>query len=410
MDQFLEHILTYNDKIVRVGGRSKSELLKLHTLYERKRTLKSPHGIGRLYRSRDDVIKKIKETLIQLYEEPCVTPDFVESIQGLRPRQLDCLKRAISKEKKKEATRQQQSAQPIGDNSDSDDDWEITSVVTAIKKPQQQRGRRDNNKMNKNNTRGLSNTNSLWQGGNPNRNQEVKEKVTNPIEIWLKDAIDFVSDGNMDRFNDERKEELLEQTKGKVFEDMIDEEANLIDEEEMQDIQQNFKGEELSDARKNPFIPLGKAYQRLTESDPGERPGRKVVNYQKSERPRGIDTHFDFFGEPEEEKDEQDMWGSLSNGNDAVERWMKEDDVFMWPLAARLKAHKRWIELRNQGLEAALRHLMTRYTEISKEIRTIMAKFEAKICRENRVVGMTSTAAVSYFIKREDVYLYHSCI
>ncbi|KAG1185790.1 hypothetical protein G6F36_006673 [Rhizopus arrhizus] len=398
LDQFLEHILTYNDKIVRVGGRSKSELLKQHTLYEHKKQLKGPHGIGRLYRSRDDVVKKIKETLIQLYEEPCVTLDFVKSIQGLRPRQLDCLKAASTKEKEKKETRQQQSAQSIDSDSDSDEEWEITSVLTAAKKPQQQSGRRDNNKMNKNNTRGLSNTNNLWQGGNPNRNQEVKEKVTNPIEIWLKDAIDFVSDGNLGRFNDERKEELLEQTKGKVYEDMIDEEDNLIDEEEMQDIQLNFKGEELSDARKNPFIPLGTAYQRLTESGPGERPGRKVVNYQKSEKRRDIGVNFNFFDESEEEKDVngQNMWGSLPDGNDAVERWMKEDDVFMWPLAARLKAHKRWIELRNQGLEAALRHLMTRYTEISKEIRTIMAKFEAKVCRENRVVGMTSTAAAKY--------------
>ncbi|KAG1433067.1 hypothetical protein G6F57_022445 [Rhizopus arrhizus] len=62
----------------------------------------------------------------------------------------------------------------------------------------------------------------FWDEGNPNRMHKAKEKTTNPIEIWLKEAIEFVTDSDKTTF-DELAEDLLEQTKGVVCEDMIDE-------------------------------------------------------------------------------------------------------------------------------------------------------------------------------------------
>ncbi|CAO3703460.1 unnamed protein product [Rhizopus stolonifer] len=392
LDQFLEHILEHNDNIVRVGGRSKSELLKLHTMYELKKDHERPRGISRLYRSRDEVMKKIRDTMVELYEQPCVTADFVESINGLRPRQLDSLKRAASKEKNKVA--------PSKTLDDSDDDWEITSVETTVKKTQpqkQQQNKRGGGRNNNNNNNNNANSkNDMWAGGNPNVIQEVKEKVINPVEIWLKEAIDFVFDDNVDAFINEKNQDLLEQTKGLVFEDMIEDEREVIEEEEFQDIQQNFKGEEPDARFKNEFISIGKFYRRLTETEPGERPGRKIVNYQKSEKPKTM-ANFDFFGDPQEDKD-QFAWDDhhADCGADSVERWMKEDDVYVWPLAARLKLHKKWIEARNKRLEETLSQHMNSYTRISKDIRGVMVKHEARICRQNRVVGMTSTAAAKY--------------
>lgn len=398
----MEHILAYNDKIVRVGGRSKSELLKEHTMYELKKALKGPRGISRLYRSRDDIMTQIEQTIIELYEQPCVTLEFLESIKVLRPRQLECLKRAINREKEQEAD----SARDLA--SDSDDDWEITSVVPTKKPPQNQKrrgknGRRDNNSKNNDND-ALNNMGSFWDEGNPNRIHNAKEKTTNPIEIWLKEAIEFVTDSDKTTF-DEMAEDLLEQTKGVVYEDMVDE-NEIIEEDQFEEMQRNFQGDDFDYKAKNHFISLGKAYQRLTEVSLNERQGRKIVNYKKAGKPTTINrTNFDFFEDIDgvddlwanDARKKSQSWENEPSENPSLERWMKEDDVFMWPLSVRLKAHKEWIDLRNQSLEATLRRLMSKYTSISAEIRSVMVKYEAKICRENRVVGMTSTAAVSTF-------------
>ena len=248
----------------------------------------------------------------------------------------------------------------------------------------------------------MNNTNSFWDEGNPNRMHKAKEKTTNPIEIWLKEAIEFVTDSDKTTF-DELAEDLLEQTKGVVYEDMIDE-NEIIEEDQFEEMQRNFQGDDFDNRAKNRFISLGKAYQRLTEVNPGERQGRRIVNYNKTEKPAVMSkTNFDFFDEIDDvddiwgndAKEESQSWENEPSENQSLERWMKEDDVFMWPLSVRLKAHKEWIDLRNQSLEATLRRLMSKYTSISAEIRSVMVKYEAKICRENRVVGMTSTAAVS---------------
>lgn len=85
----MEHILRDNDEIVRIGSRSKSELMKDHLLYELRKDAAPPKGIGRLYRKRDEIERSIRDIIIEMYEETCVTLDYVKSINGLTPRQLD---------------------------------------------------------------------------------------------------------------------------------------------------------------------------------------------------------------------------------------------------------------------------------------------------------------------------------
>jgi hypothetical protein len=397
----LEHILGYSDKIVRVGGRSKSEYLKDHTLFELKKMHERPRGIGRLYRSRDEVVKQIKTTLTEMYEEPCVTLDFINDIQGLRPRQIESLRRIGEREKNRKTP--SDSTMFNIDGNDSDDDWVIGSVDTTPRvttptpvvasNSRFSRNNRNNKKPSRANTK--QGANSDWAGGNPNLVREVKENAPNPVEIWLKDAMDYVQDdGVMSSYAEELKQSLLEQEKGLVFDDIIDE-RELIEEEELKDYQEAFKGEDLDlRGNKNPFIQIGKAYQKQTESIIGERPERKIINYQKTKSETKFDAKkFNFFDDDfaEEEVVEED------HTKDSLARWMNEDDVSMWPLTARLKAHKIWADQRNTALEAKLNTLMNKYYSVSTEIRKAMAVFEAKICRENRVVGMTSTAAVSYF-------------
>jgi hypothetical protein len=156
-----------------VGGRSKSEILKDLTLFELKKVHQRPCGVARLYRDRDLVGKEINDTLIELYEEPCVTIDFISAIGGLRPRQIESLKRISEREKNRPATSVPNSF--INDD-DSDDEWEISFVEpTTPKKPiappsnKNMRGRGPNKPLSRNDR-----ASSSWAGGNPNRIVEVK--------------------------------------------------------------------------------------------------------------------------------------------------------------------------------------------------------------------------------------------
>lgn len=328
--------------------------------------------------------------MIELYEEPCVTLDVVAAIGDLRPRQIESLRRIGEREKNRPAASVPHSF--INDD-DSDDDWEISSVEPANipKKPaapvvnKNKRGGKSTQPLTRNDM-----TSSSWAGGNSNRITEVKEKQANPIEIWLKEAIDYVDNvGVMSSFAEEMKQALLEQEKGLIFDGDADE-RDLIEEEELREVQQEFRGDD-DKAFKNPFIQIGKAYQRQTEPALGERPERKIVNYQKIRvAPPPDSQKFNFFDDSDnEESFEED------NERHSLERWMKEDDVSMWPLPVRLKAHRMWIGKRNTQLEAKLNAMMKRYYQLSSEIRKNMAVYEAKICKENRVIGMTSTGAVS---------------
>lgn len=391
MDQFLEHIYSYCEDIVRVGGRSKSEILKDHTLYELKKAHERPRDVGRLYRTRDDVGKELRNTIIELYEEPCVTVGFIASINGLKPRQLECLKRISEREKNRSSSSAVNSF--INNDADSDDDWEISSAEPVKPKIPQVNNNSNNKKngpqarINKNTHNNYANT---WAGGNPNKVETAKEKQPNPVEIWLKEAIEYVGDaGGISTFAEEMKQSLLEQEKGLVFADDPDE-RDLIEEEELKEVQMEFRGDD-DRASKSAFIQIGKSYRKQTETGPGEREERKIVNYQKIKTAATFEVcKFNFFEDTiDENVFEED------NNKYSLDRWMKEDDLSMWPLPVRLKAHKKWIEERNRILEAKLNMLMKKYYALSADIRKLMAEYEAKICKENRVVGMTSTAAVS---------------
>ncbi|EPB87088.1 hypothetical protein HMPREF1544_06112 [Mucor circinelloides 1006PhL] len=395
LDQFLEHILDYSNEIVRVGGRSKSELLKDHTLFELKKTHDRPRGISRLYRERDSLVKEIKNAITELYEEPCVTIDFIESIKGLRPRQIESLRRASEREKNKPVAVATSLNNYMVD-SDSDDDWVIGAAPTPKgPAPVDNRKNKNNNRQKQQPpNRGRQNYRGApkhdWAGGNPNLVQPAKEKAANPVESWLKEAIDYVDDaGEMSSLADDLKQSILEQDKGLVFDD-INDERDMIEEEELQDVIVDYQGDE--QAMKYPFIQIGKNYKRQTEVGLGERPERKIVNYSKMKTTNTFDSSkFNFFDDNiDEVLQEEDSYKY------SLDRWMKDDDLSMWPLPVRLKAHKKWVDQRNAGLEAKLNNLMRQYYERSQSIRKCTADFEAKICRQNRVVGMTSTAAAKY--------------
>lgn len=386
--------MDYSNEIVRVGGRSKSELLKDHTLFELKKTHDRPRGISRLYRERDSLVKEIKNTITELYEEPCVTIDFIESIKGLRPRQIESLRRASEREKNKPVAVATSLNNYVVD-SDSDDDWVIGAAPTPKgPAPVDNRKNKNNNRQKQqppsrggHNYRGAPKHD--WAGGNPNLVQPAKEKAANPVESWLKEAIDYVDDaGEMSSLADDLKQSILEQDKGLVFDD-INDERDMIEEEELQDVIVDYQGDE--QAMKYPFIQIGKNYKRQTEVGLGERPERKIVNYSKMKTTNTFDSSkFNFFDDNiDEVLQEEDSYKY------SLDRWMKDDDLSMWPLPVRLKAHKKWVDQRNAGLEAKLNNLMRQYYERSQSIRKCTADFEAKICRQNRVVGMTSTAAVS---------------
>ncbi|KAG0166066.1 NFX1-type zinc finger-containing protein 1 [Apophysomyces sp. BC1034] len=388
LDQFLEHILNFDDRILRIGGRSKSELLKDHLIYEVRKSHGSARGIGRLYRKRDDIGKNIRNMIVEMYENPCVTLDYIAKIKGLRPRQIESLKRMGDREEKRK-----ESNVPSALDDDSDEEWEISSEpqpkASAASKKKQQPGPK----------------NTSWGGGNPNIKPTETEKAFNPVEVWLRDAIEYMSDsGTRYTFDDALKDDLLEQ-KGLIFEEEMDE-TELIDEEELQEITMNFKDDQ-QDLRgnKSPYINIGASYRKQSADEPpqlqtfynsvvegrGASPqGRKVVNYSKSDPAPAFDAkNFNFFDDNFDES-------LLDTQHHVLERWMKDDDVTLWPLPVRLKAHKKWVQQRNEEFNRGLQSLMRQYEDISRQIRKLSVANDAQICREHRIVGMTSTASAKY--------------
>lgn len=423
----MEHILRDNDEIVRIGSRSKSELMKDHLLYELRKDAAPPKGIGRLYRKRDEIERSIRDIIIEMYEEPCVTLDYVKSINGLTPRQLDSLKRLGEREKKLSDKK------PAGaasfDDDDDDDDWVISTSMSASPAPssksssrpgskqQNKRGGRNNKRQQSSKDLGAS---SEWLDGNPNLEPEPKENKVNAIEVWLQDAIEYTSaNGALYTFADEMKEDLLEQQKGLIFDE--EDEEDVMDEDEIREIKLNFVDEPDLRGNKNKFINIGYAYQK--QEEPNERPetfwdrvmdaggnslgrrdaqARKVVNYKKMDALKKADTSgFNFFDDLVEETPAEDPQHYV------LERWAKDEpDATMWPLPVRLEAHKRWAEQRNRDLGATLRGLMIQYENVSKEIRKLNVARDVKICRDHRVIGMTSTAAVCLLLQVMTLFVY----
>lgn len=379
LDQFLEHIQKYDNRIVRIGSRSKSESLKENLLYELRKTNKNDItrglGLGRLYRKRDEISKKIKELIKELYEDPCVTLKYLEKKKLLSKPQINSLKRLETWEEKQEHKAKNQREASI----EEDDEWVINSEP---KKPvstpptQHKKTRRDQ--------KGKSPKDD-WLAGNPNTAVEEKEQV-NPIEIWLRDAITFVSNtGTMYNIAQEQLECLLEENQGRSFE--MDQEEEEADEDEVQERVANFLSDPEPPRRANDFVNIGGAY-KVTETGSSTQDGRrKFVDYSKMSPESTYDQHeFNFF--------EEDATPNKPE-HYVLQRWMKEEsDLTLWPLAVRLEAHQKWVTERNKEYSATIRSLMVDYATISNELRKAYLKADLQICRQSRVIGMTSTAAV----------------
>ncbi|KAI8072336.1 P-loop containing nucleoside triphosphate hydrolase protein [Gongronella butleri] len=454
LDQFLEHILDYDSRIVRIGSRSKSELLKDNLIYElRKNQERGPIGVGRLFRQRDALALQIDERIMEMYEEPCVTLEMIAKHRWLSPRQIDSLKRLGERE----ASRATDPTSTI-----FDDDWVVSSKPAAPSPssyrsaPPSGAGRGGNgNQRGKKGARGGGNgdrhvkkgplapaVSSDWEMGNPNVASPTDEKSINPVEVWLADAIEFISpNAPLHTFSSHLKDELLN-PKGLVFDDDNAEE-DLVDEDEMGEIKLNFFDAMDSPMRKNRFINIDRAYKGSSGASMADDPSlrgaayyghvvgtssqpqfeRKIVNYKKKvettlhqpaqkSTTKAKATTLSFFDDSDDGDDDDNGDGNsdTSSNNAApaaqfqenddqhmvLERWMKEDDVTLWPLPVRLQAHKKWIAIRNQQLEMAIQGLIQRYNRLCKDIRSIYVESDAAICRKSRVVGMTSTAAAKY--------------
>ncbi|KAI8367542.1 P-loop containing nucleoside triphosphate hydrolase protein [Radiomyces spectabilis] len=380
LDQFLEHILQHDSRIVRIGGRSKSDLLKEHILYEIcKNYPRGPRGIGRLYRQRDAVMKAIKQMIIDIYEEPCVPLDYLYKIKALRPRQLDSLKRLGEREKARKQQQAPNSAAAAAE--DSDDEWVITSEVP--KAPSRAR-------------------NDTWDAGNPNHAVAAEAPPVNAVEVWLRDAIEYVDpSGILSSYTEDMKEQLLETQKGQIFDDDEDE-KELMDEDEQRDIIQDYRDDAYlsNPLNKNPYINIGRAYRNpnneLRNDNPSlmstTRADRKVLNYEKQDNLRQP-KKLSFF---DDDDDAENEFFDEEPQHHVLERWLKDDDVTMWPLAVRLKAHKKWATQRHNELNRQLQALMQQYENYTKQIRKINAQHHAAICRKHRVIGLTTTGASKY--------------
>ncbi|ORX48781.1 P-loop containing nucleoside triphosphate hydrolase protein [Hesseltinella vesiculosa] len=431
LDQFLEHIYDYDNRIVRVGGRSKSEILKDNVLFElRKNSDIRPRGVARLYRQRDELQKAIKDLLAELYEEPCVTLDFVAKHKFLRPRQLDSLRRLGERDAKRGGLA---ASKTIFDADGEDDDWNVSSQAPAAVRvsafhhnpPSRQKYSRGP---------GPATASSDWDTGNVNHAQPAEPKAVDAIEVWLRDAIEFVNPGGeQSSLSEDLKNQFFDQQKGRLFED-DDAEEDLIEEDELKEITQNFF--DGSDVRSNKaaytninrfYKPVGDSGQRnpaqsmyqahvvgFQHPPKSTTLQRKVLNYKKPDPYRAKTTKgiksaatFDFFSDDEDDDDDGEIVFSATakmhetaedpeDHHEVLERWMKDDDVTLWPLPVRLQAHKIWATERNRQIASKINGLAQSYDRLSKDIRKLRIESDALLCRQSRVVGLTSTGAAKH--------------
>lgn len=359
VDQFLEHILKYEKKVVRVGGRSKSEALVNHTLYELRKTERE-RGTAKLFRKRNELQKKMNDLLYELYEEPCVSIEFLKKAGILPPKLLDSFKRLVN-----DGGQQQTHSSPVPDNS-MDDEWVINSEPP-------------------------SNLTANARAADGNK-EKVPEIPPNPVEIWLTAALDVMNPletAPAYDISDTFKDDLLEQQKGKLFGDENDEE-DAADEEEVRENIQNFRDENDSGNTKDKYIGLGASYwhnpatpprgkRRTTSANGGKVTECKFVNYYKCDDNVGMKRRT--------------AW-QISN-DWAVWR-QNSDDISTWPLSIRLQAHHQWQELRNKDIAFTIKSIMKQYLSVSRDFKLARTELDAKICKQNRIIGMTSTAAAKY--------------
>ncbi|GAB5585544.1 hypothetical protein Unana1_00444 [Umbelopsis nana] len=364
IDQFLEHILKYEKNIVRVGGRSKSEAVQNFTLYEMRKTEKEM-GLSHIFRKRSELQKKLNDLIYEMYEEPCVSFHYIKKAGILSPRQLDSLKSLAEKPSANKGGRAA---------ADFEDEWVINSEPP----------------LNLCGGRGSAND---CAGGNINHEKAAApERPPHPVEIWLGSAIETVNPmQSMPGYDelDPSKGDILDQIKGKEFE-KDEEEEEAMDEEEVQEKIQNFREENSSGSKKDPFIGLNLSYWFQPASPPkGSGPPtsngsstiaeRRTINYDRQD---------DSVGEKR-----RTQW-QLSNDWNV---WCRNTtDVSSWPMAVRLAAHKDWVKMRNMETIKTIRSIMKQYTSLSRDFKKIRTATDAKICKRNRVIGMTSTAAAKY--------------
>jgi hypothetical protein len=129
IDQFLEHILKHEKNVVRVGGRSQSPALGNYTLYELRKAEKQM-GVARIFRKRSELQKKINDLIYEMYEEPCVSLDYIRKSGTLTPRQLDSLKRLAEKQSVKKGL-----GQTAAQDTSLDDEWVINSEPPTMWMP-----------------------------------------------------------------------------------------------------------------------------------------------------------------------------------------------------------------------------------------------------------------------------------
>ncbi|SAM02230.1 hypothetical protein [Absidia glauca] len=379
--------------------------------------------------------KRIDTLVMDMYEEPCVDMYFLTEHKLLRPRQLESLWRLDKQEDK-----QTKSA--------GYDDWVVTSGHAAdTTKPGPSKNNKrcsDNNNLNK-----KPGTPSIRAQRNPNHPVEALENHINAVEIWLNDAIEYTNRQDIiSAFAEEMKNHIPEQQHGLVYgDDPI--ENNVQEEEEAQELVKNFREGLDLQGYESRFINIGTSYKTssfhdASATDPffgnsvsmfgqvivsSNTNKRKAIDYNRSNPPSIISSsssrrsnnnfsaketpavRFDFFGDdphpnmmrsnPIDHADEELQQDE--DEHEALERWMKTDDVTLWPLAVRLKAHKRWAAIRNRTIEQEIQAIILQYNQVSAEIHKQSILNDAKLCRANRVVGMTSMAASKYHDLLEEI-------
>ncbi|KAI9290036.1 P-loop containing nucleoside triphosphate hydrolase protein [Umbelopsis sp. AD052] len=363
IDQFLEHILKHNQNIVRVGGRSKSEALTNHTLYELRKAEREM-GLSRIFRKRHELQKKINDLLYEMYEEPCVSIDFITKTRLLSPQQIDSLKRMADPNQSKDKKTQL--------DDDLEDEWVINSDIPT----------------------NFTKNRGQHEGNHAKKEPVVNKKPPNPVEMWLGGAVSTVHPLQVLPGYEElniAKGEFLEQQKGLLIDKEADEE-DAMDEEEVRDNIQNFKDESSSGNKKDPRIGLNRTYW-FQPSNPSKgsapvnnAPGasnslaeRRAVNYEWKDNSVGEQRRTTW-----QLSDDWKVWCRGSN------------DLRQWPMAVRLQAHRAWVDMRNKDIVRTIRSITKQYSALSRDFKAIRTATDAKICRRNRVIGMTSTAAAKY--------------
>lgn len=360
-----------------------------------------------------------------MHEEHCVTLEFIKGTKELTKKQLDSLERGKPDKQQRPRAGIKSDLDWLPEDEDDDDDddddaWVITTRSTATRPSIHGQGR-------------------LNGSSSPPPPEPPKP---NPVEVWLKDAITSESPfetskgGVSGSASEEYKEAYLESGKGMIAEALA--EAEHIEEEKLNEMNADYKITEFKEDSKMPrgeVIGIGPGYWSAPASgtlpkDVGGRSERhggfdagpwsgnqgrgtksqswvggwessgsgdgfgrrrqmeeemetKVINY----------SHYidEYIGDNIEDEDEKNQ---VVEGKE-IRQWLKIENVYQWPIAVRLLLHRRWVKARDAQIEKEVMKLVEKYKYLAEEIREKYVAADARLCKDNRIVGMTSTAAVS---------------